>query len=304
MDTNYETRIQRTLDHIEEHLSGPLSVECLAEVACFSAFHFHRVFQTMVGDAVMEYVRKRRLARAAYQIAHTEQKLIDIALDNGFQSPENFSRAFKKVFERTPLAYRKQGIRPPNYPRVNVLDRKFNPYLGGIRMNYALKTKPSFKLIGYELKTSCKEGQNHRDIPLFWQKYMQEALGQHIPNRVHTGVPVEIGVCADFDLESGDLTYIIGMEATSFEDVPANMVCREFPEANYAVFTTPKVKLEQFVASIQSTWQTIFTEWFPHSGYEHAGSAEFEYYDERCHSNLHELLEMDIYIPIKSKLAE
>lgn len=301
MDTDYEVRIQKTLDHIEEHLSGPLSVECLAEVACFSAFHFHRVFQTMVGDAVMEYVRKRRLARAAYQISHTDKKLIDIALDNGFQSPENFTRAFKKVFERTPLAYRKQGILTPSYPEVNVLDRKFNSYLGGIRMDYELKTKPSFKLIGYELKTTCKDGQNHRDIPAFWQKYLREGMGCRIPNRVHEDSWVELGICADFDLESGDLSYIIGMEATSFDDVPDDMVCREFPEAKYAVFTTPKVPQDQFAASIQSTWGTIFSEWFPHSGYEHAGSAEFEYYDERCHPKLHELFQMDIYIPIKEK---
>ncbi|OCT14564.1 AraC family transcriptional regulator [Paenibacillus pectinilyticus] len=299
MDTEYEVRIQKTLDHIEEHLSGPLSVECLAEVACFSPFHFHRVFQTLVGDAVMEYVRKRRLARAAYQIAHTDQKVIDIAFDNGFQSPENFTRAFKKVFERTPLAYRKQGIRTPIYPRVNVLDRKFNPYLGGIRMDYAIQTKPGFKLIGYELRTSSKEGRNLQDIPVFWQKYLKEGMGKRIPNRVHTESWVEIGICTDFDLTSGNFSYIIGMEATDFENVPEDLVCREFPEARYAVFTTPKVTIDQFSASIQSTWKSIFSEWFPHSGFEHAGNAEFELYDERCDPHLHELVQMDIYIPIK-----
>ncbi|WNR44177.1 AraC family transcriptional regulator [Paenibacillus roseipurpureus] len=301
METDYETRIQLTLDHIEEHLSEPLSVACLADVACFSDFHFHRVFQTMVGDNVMDYVRKRRLARAAYDIAHTDQKLIDIALDNGFQSPENFTRAFKKVFERTPLAYRKEGIRTPLYPKVNVLDRKFNPYLGGIRMEYVIQTKPAFKLIGYELRTSCVDGQNHRDIPAFWQTYLKEGKGALIPNRVHADSQVELGICADFDLESGGLSYIIGMEATDFENVPEDLVCREFPEARYAVFTTPLVPIDQFVASIQSTWQTIFTEWFPHSGYEHAGSAEFELYDERCNPQRHDRVQMDIYIPIREK---
>lgn len=72
-----------------------------------------------------------------------------------------------KVFERTPLAYRKQGIVTPLYAKANVLQRKLNPnpYLGGIRMDYQLRTKAAFKLIGYELKTTCKDGQNHRDIP-------------------------------------------------------------------------------------------------------------------------------------------
>lgn len=83
--------------------------------------------------------------------------------------------------------------------------------------------------------------------------------------------------------------------------MPADLVCREFPEARYAVFTTPKVTQDQFVASIQSTWKAIFEEWFPHSGYEHAGGAEFELYDERCNSSKNELIQMDIYIPIKEK---
>src|SRR6218665_3977493 len=106
-------------------------------------------------------------------------------------------------------------------------------------MDYVMKTKPAFKLIGYELRTSCVEGQNHRDIPAFWQTYLNEGKGAQIPNRVHTESCVEIGICADYDLESGDLTYIIGMEVTSFENVPNDLVCREFPEARYAVFTTP-----------------------------------------------------------------
>jgi AraC family transcriptional regulator len=301
MDTDYYVQIQKTLDYIEDHLSGPLSVECLARVACFSEFHFHRVFQTMVGEAVMEYVRKRRLARAAYQIAHTDKKLIDIALDNGFQSHENFTRAFKKVFERTPLAYRKQGILTPVYAKSNVLQRKFNPYLGGIRMDYQLKTKPAFKLIGYELKTSCREGENSREIPAFWSSYLQEKKSIRIPNRVQTDSQVELGICTDFNMETGDLTYIIGMEATDFEGVPTDLVCREFPEARYAVFTTPMITQDQFVASIQSTWRSIFEEWFPHSGYEHAGGAEFELYDDRCNPSKNELIQMDIYIPIKEK---
>ncbi|MDD9266987.1 effector binding domain-containing protein [Paenibacillus sp. GCM10023248] len=301
MSADYYGQIQKTLDYIEEHLAGPLSVEVLARVACFSEFHFHRVFQSMVGEAVMDYVRKRRLARAAYQIAHSDQKLIDIAFDHGFQSHENFTRAFKKVFERTPLAYRKQGIATPLYAKVNVLGKKFNPYLGGIRMEYQLVTKSDFKLIGYELRTTCKEGQNHRDIPAFWTTYLQENKGSRIGNRVHEDSPVELGICTDFNMETGELTYIIGMEATSFENVAEDLVCREFPEAHYAVFTTPKVPAEQFSASIQSTWKSIFEEWFPHSGMEHAGGVEFELYDERCHTALHELVQMDIYIPVKPK---
>jgi AraC family transcriptional regulator len=298
---SYHVRIQRTVEHIENRLTEPMSLPELAGVAGFSDFHFHRVFQTMVGDPVMEYVRKRRLARAARELADPDKRILDVALDYGFQSHETFTRAFKKMFGMTPAEYRKRGIRTPAYPRVDVLSQKFNPYLGGIRMDYRMVTKPGFKLIGYGLETSSQDGRNLQEIPAFWQRYLADKGWERIPNAVFRDSPVELGICTDFDMENGSFTYVIGMEAEHFEGVPDDLVCREFPEATYAVFTTPKVAQEQFSSSIQATWKSIFEEWFPHSGYEHAGAAEFEWYDQRAHADKNEQLQMDIYIPVRKK---
>ncbi|KIL37621.1 AraC family transcriptional regulator [Cohnella kolymensis] len=297
----YHKSIQKTIEHIELHLGDSLSLHELAEITGFSDYHFHRVFQTMVGDPVMEYVRKRRLARAAREVANLDKRIVDIALDHGFQTHETFTRAFKKLFGMTPGEYRKSGIRTPAYPKADVLSRRFNPYLGGIRMDYRIVTKPAFKLIGYELRTTSEEGQNNKEIPAFWQRYLEERKGERIPNAVHKDSVVELGLCTDFEMDTSRFSYIIGMEAEHFGNVPEDLVCREFPEATYAVFTTPKARHEDFVSSIQSTWMTIFGEWFPHSGYEHSGGPEFEWYDERCHQDKHELLQIDIYIPVKKK---
>ncbi|UKS25405.1 GyrI-like domain-containing protein [Paenibacillus sp. HWE-109] len=168
-------------------------------------------------------------------------------------------------------------------------------------MNVQLKTKPAFKFVGYELKTSCIDGRNHREIPLFWRTYLDENKGAHIGNRVQADSQVELGICTDFNPQTSDLTYLIGMEVTTFDGVLEDQVCREFPEATYAVFTTPPVKVEEFTSAIQSTWKSIQPEWFPTSGYTHAGGAEFELYDERCNPAKNELVEMDIYIPVKKK---
>ncbi|EOP94756.1 AraC family transcriptional regulator [Bacillus cereus HuB4-4] len=183
---SYETQIQRSIDYIEEDVMEKQTLRNLARVAGFSESHFHRVFQALVGDTVMEYVRKRRLARAAYQLSHTDEKVIDIAFEHGFQSYETFTRAFKKLFQMTPSEYRKQEIETPMYYRVNVKQRKLNPYLGGIQMEYRIVNKPEFLVAGYELKTTSKEGKNHQDIPVFWQEYLQKDLGTTIPNRKDT----------------------------------------------------------------------------------------------------------------------
>ncbi|MEI4831513.1 AraC family transcriptional regulator [Bacillus sp. FJAT-53711] len=298
---SYEMQIQKVIDSIEEDVMEKQTLANLARIAGFSEFHFHRVFQALVGDSVMEYVRKRRLARAAYQLSHTEGKILDIALEHGFQSHETFTRAFKKLFHMTPSAYRKQEIRTPLYSKVNVMQRKFNPYLGGIKMEFRIETKPAFQVIGYEMKTTGKDGKNLTDIPAMWQHYLQNNLSENIPNRKHTNEFVELGMCTDFNLETGEITYIIGMEVTSFDGVSSELTCRTFPEATYAVFTTPKVPEEEMVPSIQQTWNAIFTEWFPHSGYEHSGVVEFELYDERSHADKQDLVQLEIWLPVQKK---
>ncbi|QHW31717.1 AraC family transcriptional regulator [Paenibacillus rhizovicinus] len=299
MRTDYLKQLQAAIDYIEAHMAEELSLSRIAQVALLSDYHFHRVFQVMAGDTVMEYVRKRRLAKSAYQVAHSEEKLLDIALENGFQNHETFTRAFKRMFDMTPAEYRKRGIRTPAYDKLNVLQRKYNPYLGGIQMNFRLETKPAFKVIGYELQTTS-DGENLKQIPAFWQEYIRNGWSQTIPNRVHKDSPVELGICHGFNMDAGTFLYLIGMEAENFDNVPDGLVCREFGEAEYAVFATPKVPEQQFSNSIQSTWQAIFNEWFPHSGYEHAGKPEFELYDSRSGPG-NETWEMDIYVPVKRK---
>lgn len=297
--SSYESVIQRVVDEIENRLGEDLKFSTVARLSNFSEFHFHRVFQFIVGLPVMDYVRKRRLVLAAQRVAYSKDKLLDIALDCGFGTPESFIRAFRKMYGTTPGEYRKSGIRPPAYPKVNVLQRRYNPYLGGIRMDHRIVTKPGFDVIGYSIRTRNADGQNNRDIPAFWQRYMQEKMGENLHKLAISNA--EYGICGDFDLESGEFSYMIGVEVGEGAEAQEGTIKRHYPEQTYAVFTTPKVGSDRFAESIQNTWMAIFSEWFPHSGYEHSGASEFEYYDERCWQDRNELLEMDIYIPVKPK---
>ncbi|KEO83258.1 AraC family transcriptional regulator [Tumebacillus flagellatus] len=288
----YIERIQAALDYIEENLDRPILMEDLAREACFSVFHFHRLFVFMLGDTAADYLRKRRLAKAADLLRTTEQRVLDIALASGFQSHETFARAFKREFRLTPVEYRKSGISLGLQP-LATLTHVPRPRRGGITMTPKIVTKPAFKLIGYGLDTNSNEGQNHRDIPQFWQRYLQENLRANIPNKLRPSV--EIGLCTNFQPETGDFTYVIGFETESFDEVPEGMVCIEVPEATYAVFTTPKADNADFPASIQQTWAKAFQEWFPTSGYQ-ACTPEFEWYDERSESDTDK--QMDIYVAI------
>lgn len=104
----YEVRFQAVLHHIERHLDKPMSIDQLCVVANFSKFHFHRQFADYLGITVARYILLLRLKHASYRLAFDESaKVIDIALNAGFETPESFTRAFKNAIGITPSAFRK-----------------------------------------------------------------------------------------------------------------------------------------------------------------------------------------------------
>jgi len=103
----YAARILRVLVHLQSRLDDELSLDELAAVACFSPFHFHRVFRGLVGESVMAHVRRLRLERAAHHLRQTRRPVGEIALDAGYEAPEAFARAFRSAFGSSPSAYRR-----------------------------------------------------------------------------------------------------------------------------------------------------------------------------------------------------
>jgi AraC family transcriptional regulator len=107
----YAARMNRVVDHIQSHLADPLDLERLAAVACFSPFHFHRVFRGWMGETLQSFVHRLRLERAAQLLAFDQLSSIsDIALDCGFSSSSAFARAFKAAFGVSASDWRKRKI--------------------------------------------------------------------------------------------------------------------------------------------------------------------------------------------------
>ncbi len=129
----YEQRFERVFRYIERHLDEPLTVERLSRVAHFSKFHFHRQFSLYAGIGVFAYIRLLRLKHASYRLLYRqEERVIDIALDAGFESPEAFARAFRQMFGQSPSQFRKspkwrpwkERFRLPPSERRNEMDVK------------------------------------------------------------------------------------------------------------------------------------------------------------------------------------
>lgn len=145
---DYKMRMLRVLVHIQQHLDDALGLDDLAAVACFSPYHFHRVFTGMVGESVKEYVRRLRLERAASRLKLTRQPVIQVALDAGYETHEAFTRAFKAVFGMAPVHFRSHrspaaAVTAPSgvHYRGGQLPRNFKSKRTGIQtMNVQIKT--------------------------------------------------------------------------------------------------------------------------------------------------------------------
>lgn len=101
-------QFDKVIDYIGKHLDEKLSLEQLSEIACFSKYHFHRLFKVYTGLSLSQYIRWLRLKRAAYQLMMDREKsIIEIAIDAGFESHEAFTRAFKQVCGVTPKDFKR-----------------------------------------------------------------------------------------------------------------------------------------------------------------------------------------------------
>ncbi len=289
---DYFEKIDKALKYIEDHIKEEIELIDIANEACCSLFYFHRIFSAFTGDTLKEYIRKRRMSLAATELVKTKRRVLEIAIEFGFNSQESFTRSFKEHFSMTPAKFRKQGLSYDIRSKKDIAQLKRDHQLRSGIMTPKIITKPSFTVIGKQIET-IGDGTNFKEIPLFWQKYLKEKNDEKIPNK--TTPHRQYGICADGKKDSKSFIYMIGSEVTSATEVPEGMVSRTIPEATYAVFTSKGPMPE----SIQSLCKYIHGTWLPgQTEYIRAETEDFELYDERC---MKEVPEVDIYIPIKKK---
>jgi AraC family transcriptional regulator len=130
---DYTERMLKVFTYIQQHLDEDVRLETLAEEACFSPYHFHRIFHGLVGESVKEHIRRIKLERAAARLKQTDWQIIQIALEAGYEAHEAFSRAFRQMFKMSPTQYRAANqpfsASPANvhyHPDGRII--KFNPW--------------------------------------------------------------------------------------------------------------------------------------------------------------------------------
>jgi AraC family transcriptional regulator len=156
---DYRDRIRRVMMFIDEKLGERLKLKEVARVACFSEYHFHRIFVAYVGMTLQEYISYRRLSKAAEFLLRSSMRITDIAFEVGFESSAAFTTAFKKLFQVNPNLFRKtQGegyhLRSTGFfSPLGIIDTaQVQRQLRFDRVHYEVKTVPEMNLLSITKK--------------------------------------------------------------------------------------------------------------------------------------------------------
>ena len=158
-------RLSAAIDYIESNLEGDLSYEEAAQIACRSVFYFQRIFSYVAGISLSEYIRRRRMTQAAFELQRTDAKVIDVALKYGYTSPTSFNRAFQSIHNISPAAAKNMGSTLNAYPAIYFSVQ----VTGGNAMPYHIAEKPSMRIVGVRIPLSTDMEENQKNIPPFWQ---------------------------------------------------------------------------------------------------------------------------------------
>ncbi len=293
---DYKRRMLRVLVHIQQHLDDTLRLEELAALACFSPYHFHRIFKGMVGESVKEHVRRLRLERAASRLKLGAEPVTEIALGAGYESHEAFTRSFRSVFGLAPSQFRSSR-------RTTALPAP------AFSLRYADgKTATSFKTVQPGGKSMTVKIQHldpirvafmrhvgpYSKVGATWDKFLP-SLGKE---GLISGDSLLIGICHDDpevtppDKIRYDACLSVDQDFMPEGDIGVQII----PGGDYAITTHfgPYNKLGK-------TYTRLLGQWLPRSGRELRSSPCFEVYLNDPQSTEPQDLLTDIYAPLMGK---
>lgn len=265
--------MKSALAYIESNLDGDIHYETAAAYVYCSANNFQKVFSALCGVPLSEYVRKRRLALAAYTLQNSSDRIIDIALRYGYDSPTAFSRAFTAMHGLSPREARKQGTPLKAYPPLS-----FHISIkGAVTMDYKIVQVKPFRAVGVKITTHDVEGHNNQELPAFWDECREAGHLKTLRELNRTRQPDTIagllGICSAIKPGTdAEFDYYISTPTTA--PCPDGFEELELREATYAVFEVSGVLPE----SIQALCVMIYSEWLPTSGYRLDDAYDFEAY--------------------------
>ncbi|MBD5475161.1 MAG: AraC family transcriptional regulator [Lachnospiraceae bacterium] len=285
--------MNQVIEYIEINLTSQIQYESLAHIVGCSVYEFSRIFSFVAGISISEYIRRRRLSQAVFDIQHSNEKIIDIALKYCYESPTTFSRAFKELHGATPSFARKTGVPLKVYPPII-----FTLTLKGINaIDFRIEKKESFQIIGlsgYEY-SECEPDDNLTPLWREFMNYYNACLwNDGGVDNYYTAPFWQVGAYY-FQSDGGKTKTIIGAEYKGKKI--EGMTLETIPAATWTVFsfTSPTG-----IDYVPAAYTRILTEWFPASQYiRDEAIPSLEVFPEGDASSSEYIWE--IWMPVKNK---
>ena len=271
-----------TIRYIESKLDGEIDEDRVAALSSYSYAMFSRLFSILTNMTLSEYIRLRRLTKAAMEIRETSTKIIDIAMKYGYESPDSFTNAFKSFHHVTPTEVRSGEAYRVVSPIQLTLSIK-----GGKNMDVKIQKKHAFAVAGVKL-----DNIESSSCPAAWEQ-LYEKYDHDTLSRLGNGQ--SYGMCFDVETPSR-INYMACYHVSDFAKArEMGLEVMEIKEAEYAVLSLKGPVPD----CIHEGWKYAMEAFLLEQGYMHAGTPDFEVYSE---GNMYSPdYTMELWIPLSKK---
>lgn len=282
-------KMNEALSYIEENLTNDIDMKEVAKIALCSQYHFQRMFSFLAGITLSEYIRRRRLTLAAFELNNSNIRVIDVAIKYGYSSADSFTRAFQGLHGITPSEARNNGQCLKSYPRMTFqLSIK-----GGNEMNYRIEEKEAFSIVGIKKRVPIIFNGVNPEIAAMWQSLNMETIQslKELSNVEPIGL---ISASTNFSEgrmeEKGEFDHYIGVATNN--EYPKDLVELRVVASTWAVFEA----VGPFPETLQNVWGRIYSEWFPSSNHEIAEGPEILWNESKDTTSPN--FKSEIWIPV------
>lgn len=281
-EEEYVRRTLKVLIYIEENIDEDFTLEKLAKIACYSPFHFHRIFQAIVGETLHSYIKRLRMEKAAGQLRYTEEPVTSIAFDASFETPSAFTRAFKQFMGLSPKNYRSLNS------AINTITQKLKE-LPMIKPDRIEKSVPDLDLFFVR-----RYGNYTQSTKAAWQAMINFIDENHLDRSKirYFGISHD-----DPQITSEDkLRYDAAIIAPKVSKEKGEVGHQVLKGGKYAIFTH-----HGSYDGLEEVFHRIFLKWLPHSReiFDESRTVFCEYIHMEYVRTEPEKLVTTLYIPLK-----